>query len=181
MQTKTGIEVHVIRGDNGRIPLESKTDSETLVRVPHGPFKVRVASERTTEVKIELDGETALSTKVRSGSTDIDCDDDERPLIFGSEGVQADSRSGGDDALVTTEGRVVVSVRHTLPRLPRGEKPGPEEPWESVTFQMHTPGAGFNEAIAHNLDRIVSPVKDEGCPCGNFHFGDGPHNHGKRR
>jgi hypothetical protein len=173
MQTRKGIEIHLIRGDNGRIPLEAPTGAETFVRVPEGPFKVRVHTAKTAEVKIDLDGEPAFTTKVRAGTTEIDADDDERPLCYKTGDGQIGEQSANTDSLVTQTGHVTVSVRHTRPKQPLNETPANEEPWERVVFQMQAPGAAYNETIAHNLHRIESPIKDdEGCGCGTFHAGD---------
>ncbi len=84
MQSKHGITVDVLCASTpNRVPLNVLLESGiTLVKVPHGGFKVRVKTPHPTDVTINLDDKGLLETKIPAGMTEFAVGQDGRPLMF---------------------------------------------------------------------------------------------------
>lgn len=74
MQTNNGIYIDVLNANTpNRVPLSVLLEGGiTLVRIPHGPFKIRIITPHQTDVNVVLDDKTLLTTKVAPGMTELD-------------------------------------------------------------------------------------------------------------
>lgn len=84
MQSKHGIAVDVLCASTpNRVPLNCLLESGvTLVKVPHGAFKVRIKTPHPTDITIALDEQGLLQTQVPAGMTELAMGKDGRPLMF---------------------------------------------------------------------------------------------------
>jgi len=76
MQTKNGITVAVIHAATPmRLPVSVLLDGGiTLVRIPHGPFKLRVITPHAADVSVTLDDrKLAQKLQVPAGMTELTC------------------------------------------------------------------------------------------------------------
>lgn len=78
MQTNNGVTLAVIHAATPlRLPVSVLLDGGiTLVRVPHGPFKLRVITPHAADVTVTLD-DRKLATKLQvpAGMTELTCGD----------------------------------------------------------------------------------------------------------
>lgn len=88
MQSKNGVSIDVLNANTpNRLPLNVLLEGGlTLVKVPHGPFKVRVITPHPTDVNITLDQKGLLSCQVPAGITELAMGKDGRPLNFAPAG-----------------------------------------------------------------------------------------------
>jgi hypothetical protein len=86
MQSKNGITIHVLNANTpNRLPLNVLLEGGlTLVRVPHGPFKVRVITPHPTDVTVTLDQKDLVSCQVPAGVSELAMGKDGRPLAYTS-------------------------------------------------------------------------------------------------
>lgn len=107
MQTNNGVTISVIHAATPtRLPVSVLLDGGiTLVRIPHGPFKVRVITPHATDVSVTLDDrKLAQKLQVPAGMTELTCGEgglfsfspDSKstpaPLVAVPQGTDADDR-----------------------------------------------------------------------------------------
>jgi hypothetical protein len=78
-------------GIDWMLPLSHKTtdSSKLFVRMPVGPFAIRVMSKHSTEMLVHISGKLVLRTKVDPGLQYIRTDGAGSPLVFGTDGNAA--------------------------------------------------------------------------------------------
>lgn len=152
-------------------PIEFElTEPPTLyVRIPHGPYAVRVMTSSDTEVMVHVDGVKVLEAKVAKGIHIFDRDSEGRLFSYGDatppaqddvpEMVQQTLFGTDEEAsCVKTHGQVAVHVRFcdvTLGSVRPAVTPDFPQP---VFFQMNPPGQ-HEEALASSLRRMKAPPK----------------------
>lgn len=102
MQSKNGIAIGVLNANTpNRLPLNVLLEGGlTLVKVPHGPFKVRLITPHPTDVAITLDQKSLLSAKIPAGITELAMGQDGRAFEFKS---AADTARGAGSPMVCEE------------------------------------------------------------------------------
>ena len=168
MKTANGIYVDVIRAADGLAPLPIKIDNGValvnLVRMPHGPFKLRVMTPHQTDVEVVLDNVEIATLTAMPGMVNIF---DRNPktgrfFTFSQDGTQVSEQPednqpslfgdvAGEKPAHQTSGFLAVSVSFT-PRQP-GEVHLPADV-EEVLFQMNPPEA-HSQLVAESFHRIV--------------------------
>lgn len=85
-------------GIDWMLPVSHKTNDSTklFVRMPHGPFAVRVMSKHATEMLVHISGKLVLRTKVDPGLQYIRTDGAGNPLVFGTDGDSASALPSSD-------------------------------------------------------------------------------------
>lgn len=152
-------------------PIEFEiTDPPTLyVRIPHGPFAVRVMTSSDAELMVHVDGAKVLEKKVGKGIHVFDKDADGKPLYFGTAPAAAEGDGpqlvqetlfGTDEVAecVKTHGQVAVHVRFCdVDNGTATPDVTPDYP-QPVFFQMNAPG-DHEEACASLLRKMKAPPK----------------------
>ncbi|SRR5579883_428920 len=125
MQTKHGISIDVLNANTpGRVPLNVLLEGGiTLVRIPHGPFKIRVNTPHQTDVEVTLDDKSILTCQIQPGLSELERGVDGRSFAFtpadttsgaaaasfACEAVPADSETAAEN--VVLEGDAVVTEK----------------------------------------------------------------------
>lgn len=106
MQSNNGILIDVLNADTpNRIPLSVLLEGGlTLVKVPYGPFKVRVITPHQTDVSITLDEKGLVKCQVPAGLTELAMGNDGRPFAFKSAADATAPGAAPAPAEVPTEG-----------------------------------------------------------------------------
>lgn len=180
MKTCNGIFIDLIEGASGLKPLEIETEDVILVRMPHGPFRVRILAPQLTNVSVTVDGVERLATQVQPNQlTMLSTGSDGRPFTFGdkpsvkatdqplqpalfAEAPPRDTR----EMVAPSHGLVIVSAQfaeQSASATAPGVKPGPAA---LVFFQMNTHREHLR-AVAANLHRVIPPegVARRRCSC----------------
>jgi len=172
MQSKNGITVDVLNANApNRIPLSVMLEGGlTLVKVPHGPIKVRVITPHPTDVSVVLDQKGLLACKVPAGVTELAFAQDGRPMTFQSAAELAASATTGGDTpaeptVIPTEGFSEDVSPELLAGVVRDSVIGGEEALEAISTQPnHVSGlllvsVKFSEQAP--VPGIVPPPYDE--------------------
>lgn len=180
MQTKNGISVDVINAATGLKPLDLLLDNGiTLVRLPHGQFKVRVHTPHATEVEVQLDEVELAKVQVPAGMNTIERDSKGAFFAFNPatasnttpaiaqevempEGEPVEGEPTADEKplpaaerLGQPTGFLAISVRFVeQPPVP-GVVPPPSNT-EDVLFKLNEPKE-HARITAANFHKIVSP------------------------
>lgn len=103
MQTKHGISIDVLNANTpGRIPLNCLLEGGvTLVRVPHGPIKVRLITPHQSDVTVTLDDKTLLVTQIPAGLTELAMGKDGRAMTFAPATAGGESPAAEPEVIVT--------------------------------------------------------------------------------
>ena len=141
-----------------------------FVRVPHGPFALRVMSKDGAELLIHLNGERIMEASVPGGIHFIECASDGKPFVFSAlaEGATDEctarhstfAPAEGEDAeaqpaLEIPRGHgLLFVVARFAPDL--GPAPHPPRQEYLFVFQMNT-GEDHDRKMAGNLRRVVQP------------------------
>lgn len=192
MKTKNGIAVDVINAATGLKPLDLQLDNGiTLVRLPHGQFRVRVHTPHLTEVEVNLDEVELTKVQVPAGVSTIERDskgaffafnpattDNATPaaaqevVVDGEPVAEGESTSTGDEkplsadkALGQPTGFLAISVRFVEQAPVPGVVPPPSNT-EDVLFKLNEPRE-HARITAANFHRIVpaEPLTKPWCSC----------------
>ncbi len=148
-------------------PLEFETtEPPTLyLRMPIGNYGVRVMCKVDTELRVYVDGNNVLETKVAKGIHVFERDGQGRPFQFGEapagEPALIQRTLFDSDELATcvqTHGQVTVQVRFAEDGGSTNADIIPDEFGDPVVFQMNAPGA-HEEVLAGLLSKIKKPEK----------------------
>ena len=164
-------------------PLGYKLDNQgtMFLRVPNGPFALRVISQLGADILVHLDGKQMLATSVAKGIQYVEHDLDGKPFYFGAQGAMSDqalpSVASQDD---TTSDGADFSVEHTTgdaetqtPLLapsghglvfvvarfaddPTNEGYQPPRQEYEITLQLQAPGE-HDRNLSGSLSKIVEP------------------------
>lgn len=173
MQSKNGITVDVLNANTpNRIPLSVMLEGGlTLVKVPHGPFKVRVITPHPTDVSVTLDEKALLSCQVPAGVTELAMGKDGRAFNFQSAAqIAAASATAGGEApagseVIPTEGFSEDVAPELLAGIVRDGVVGGEEALRELSSQPeHVTGflvvaVKFTEQTP--IPGVVPPPYDE--------------------
>ncbi len=189
MQTKNGISVDVINAATGLKPLDLLLDNGiTLVRLPHGQFKVRVHTPHLTEVEVQLDDVELTKVQVPAGVNTIERDSKGAFFAFTpattgnttpaiaqeveTEGEPVEGELTADEKplpaaqrLGQPTGFLAISVRFVEQAPVPGVVPPPSNP-EDVLFKLNEPKE-HARITAANFHKIVppEPLTKPWCSC----------------
>lgn len=149
-------------------------DGRQFLRVPHGPFALRVMSRLGIEILVHIDGKLLLNSSVDKGLQYLEAGENGKVFYFGeassspSEG-QADATTGsaspaaGSDSAEAAQshrdvpagaGLLFVVARFADDPNFVGSQP-PRQEFE-ISFQLQAPGV-HEKALASSLSKIVEP------------------------
>lgn len=169
--------------DDWMQPLGYKLEGgENFLRVPNGPFALRVMSRLGIEILVHVDGKRLLASSVDKGVQYLEVDDSGNAFYFGKETSAAEEKDGavasGQSADATTgdanlagggendlpaqshrdapqrAGLVFVVARFADDPSIVGNQP-PRQEFE-LSFQLQAPG-DHEKRLAGSLSKIVEP------------------------
>jgi hypothetical protein len=187
MQSKNGIQIDVLNANTpNRIPLNMLLEGGlTLVRMPHGPFKVRVITPHPSDVIVTLDANQLTTCQVPAGTTELAMGKDGRAFVFKA----ADATANGAPASATpieTEGFEPEVDPALLAQTVLDGVVGGEEALKQITQPPHVTGfllvsVRFTEQAPipgivpppYDTDEIAfqmnPPAEHNGMVAANFH------------
>ncbi len=141
MQSKYGIMIDVLNANTpNRIPLNMLLEGGlTLVKMPHGPFKVRVITPHPSDVSVILDEKNLVSCKVAAGTTELSMGSDGRPFQF-QPASDASSASAAAVEPIQTEGFEPDVDPELLAQVVRDGIVGGDEALKNLTQPPHVTG-----------------------------------------
>lgn len=142
MQSKNGIMIDVLNANTpNRIPLNMLLEGGlTLVKMPHGPFKVRVVTPHPSDVTVTLDSKQLTFVQVPAGMSELAMGKDGRPFTFQS---AADATASGADAApapIPTEGFAEDVDPELLAQVVRDGVVGGDEALKELSQPAHVTG-----------------------------------------
>jgi len=167
MQSKYGILIDVLNASTpNRIPLNMLLEGgRTLVKMPHGAFKVRVITPHQSDVSVTLDEKTLLTCQVAAGSTELSIGKDGRPFQFMSASDAATAHGAETEATpIETEGFEPDVDPALLAQVVRDGIVGGDEALKEITQPAHITGflvvcVNFTEQTP--IPGIVHPPSDK--------------------
>lgn len=141
MQSKHGIQIDVLNANTpNRIPLNMLLEGGlTLVKMPHGPFKVRVITPHPSDVTVTLDANQLTFCQVPAGITELAMGKDGRPFAFKAADATADGAPAAS-APVETDGFEPDVDPELLAKTVLDGVVGGEEALKQITQPPHVTG-----------------------------------------
>lgn len=97
---KNGVGVSVINGTTNCTALGVELDNGLmLVRVPHGPVKVRITAQHDVEVQLHFEDQNRITTTLPAGSHTIERDSNGQPILFTAPSEFVCDDDAGDDEI----------------------------------------------------------------------------------
>ena len=164
-------------------PLGYKLDNKStmFLRVPKGPFALRVISQLGADVLVHLDGKHLLATAIPKGIQYLERDADGKPFYFGAQGGTSDpdlptgaSRDGttGDGVSVPVDRTIGDAERQAPMVVPSGQgllfvvarfaddptNEGSQPPRQEyeMAFQLQAP-EDHDRSLSGSLSQMVEP------------------------